>query len=222
MTLHRLAAAAAIALAVPGLSLSAVRPERATPLPSANLLRNPGAEEGPASADNKVVAIPGWSTTGQMTADAYERGNILVPAPFPGSGKNFFVGGIGAIVGPKQKPVNTATQTVDVSAYASLIAAGKVKLRLGGMLGGYSGQDDYTALRAWFKDAKGKLIGKLDVIGPKDAERKGKTTLLARSGLATVPAGTVKVSVVIISFWVRGGGADGSADNISATLVRAT
>ncbi|MFN8221847.1 MAG: hypothetical protein U0R50_01215 [Gaiellales bacterium] len=184
-------------------------------VPSPNLLANAGAEDGPAADGPIPVPIPSWATTGGMTVSKYVA-DIFHPKTFPGSGVNYFAGS----VGPGAKPVSTATQVVDVSAYAGLIGNAKLKLRLTGMLGGYSGQDDRASLRAVFLGKGTKSLGRIDVAGPLDADRSGKSVLLPRAGSAVVPAGTRRIRVSIIAIWIRGGTNDGWVDNVSATLVK--
>src|SRR5919204_3954666 len=86
-------------------------------VPQGNLLRNPGAEAGQASANGETtVPIPNWQTTSAFTVVAYGGGGppdfFTFPPPSEaeriGGGKNFFSGGF-------QAGTSTATQTVDVA-----------------------------------------------------------------------------------------------------------
>ena len=100
-------------VAFAALALSLAAPALGSPPPSANLLKNPGAEAG-ASGHGKLVGVPGWVLTDSFTVDDYgdtDRPSTDVGQAIYG-GKNYFFGGPG-------KALSTATQTVDVSPRSS-------------------------------------------------------------------------------------------------------
>ena len=118
--------------AVPG-TLAAVAGGR-TALVSANLLRNGGAEIGPAAVNDLQTVIPdGWQTTAKFTSVIYGAHGGFPPltasAPIHG-GRQFFAGGPG-------NPLSTATQKVRVPA---AFLRGRADVRLSADLGGFSSQ----------------------------------------------------------------------------------
>lgn len=187
-----------------------------------NLIVNGGAEDGAGSPSSVggVVAVPGWTTTGNFTVVEYET-QPDVPDSFPtmdspGSpdrGTNFFVGG----------PNNTsssASQVIGVASAAKLIDSGLVRFTLAGWLGGFAGQNDNAVVTATFARANGSPVGTTSIGPVLAADRDGVTGLLPRAAFGTVPAGTRQIVVRVqmtkdATFFYN----DGYADQLSLTLA---
>jgi hypothetical protein len=112
---------AAAALALPAAHAAVA------PLPSGNLLQNPGAEAAPGGKNYEQVTVPGWTTVNGFNALAYLPGSLDLPSTADAgrlaAGANFFVGGGGSDASA------SATQTVDVSAGSVIIDAGTARAR---------------------------------------------------------------------------------------------
>jgi hypothetical protein len=190
-------------------------PAAAATVPSANLLRNPGAEEGAcASSTGTTESIPGWTTTGTFTALCYSSGQTLDPsATTAANGANaYFMGGVST--------PTTATQTVSVADAALQIDSGAVGVSLNAWLGGYAEQDDNMTVTASFVDASDATIGGPVQIGPVLASDRGSASILVqRSATATVPAGTRAIVVTMVATRLAGSDNDGSADNVDLHLT---
>ena len=207
------AAALAVGALVSLSLLVGVRPGTAGVLAGGNLIQNPGADAGTGAKGNDVAPIPGWTTTGSFSAVSYGTDWAGAPpaARPPDAGANFFAGGPGSAT-------STAGQTVDVSPSAATIDAGRASATLGGYLGGWADQSDSATVQASFQSAAGAQLGSV-AIGPVTAaDRSSKTTFLARSATARVPAGTRAIRVVITALRSSGQYNDGYADSISLAL----
>jgi hypothetical protein len=199
-------------------------------IPSGNLLKNPGAEEGPASADgNGSFTPPGW-TPGPYSPRALA---VRYGAPqFPtvaqadalGGGRNFFAGGPSASGDNNDFIWKTASlrQTVAFSVETqSSIDAGGVQATLSGCLGGYADQNDSSSITGLFLDGGGNdMTPRMEVVGPDAATRGNRTTLIAALSTVSVPVGAKKLSVSLDFGRTSGKGSynDGYADNASLNL----
>jgi hypothetical protein len=213
-----LAAAAAVAFA-----LGSPASGRPTVIPPGNLLQNPGAEAGPGSSGSgRPVQIPNWTTQTIAGDDPSIDGFTVVAygsSQFPdktitakiGGGTNFFTGG-------NATRLSTAAQTVDVSIAATEIDAGQVGATLSADIGGYAGQEDSGIVGATFSDASGVTISGTQIGPVTAADRKGVTTLLARSATTTVPVGTRSITVTMIATRQDGSWNDAYFDNIGLQL----
>ena len=182
-----------------------------------NLLRNGGAELGPAVGDASGVAktIPGWVRTGRVTVVKYGSSGGFPDATVSQAilgGKNFFAGG-------PTNPDSGATQTVNVASRAAAIGAGKMTATLTGDLGGYSSQRDSLTVTASFLDASGQKLGLLKIGPVTPAQRKSGTTLIARSAAGKVPVKTRSIQVALTAVRTDGSYNDGYADNLKLTLT---
>jgi hypothetical protein len=185
---------------------------------TANLLENGNAELGPAVINDSTVvrSIPGWVRTGDFTAVRYGS-----PGGFPGTliskqvrgGKNFFAGG-------PSNPGSGASQVVSVAKEATQFGAGRLSATLAGDLGGFSSQRDSLAVTATFLGASGEQLGVIRLEPVTPAERKGETTLLARSATTALPAGTRSIQVTLRAVRTDGAYNDGYADNLRLFLSR--
>lgn len=208
-------------LAAGQVDAGAARPERrdldqrstTTPtatLPSGNLIQNPGAE---AATDG---SLPSWETTPGFVAELYGsdfRPPIEVSQRI-GGGASLFAGG-------SEADVSSGSQVVDVSAGASQIDAGTVIARLSAYLGGIDAENDYAEVVATFLPAVGEQpLGQAARLGPVTAADRGFVTdLRPRSTERTIPVGTRRIQVTIISTRFEGIYTDGYADNLSLTLT---
>jgi hypothetical protein len=213
------------ALTVGGLlAASGGAPARAA-VPSGNLVVNGDAESGTGSSDSATTApvpIPGWTTTANLTEHTYDAaGSQNFPdanasAAIAG-GSQFFAGGPANGAG---NSVETATQTVDLSADAAEIDGGAVAATLSADLGGFATQEDQAGVIATFLGIDGQQLGAVLSIGPVTAEdRNSVTSLLPRTGTSSVPPGTRAVRVTITATKFAGSYNDAYADNISLVLT---
>jgi len=187
-------------------------PALGSPPPAANLLQNPGAEAG-ASGHGELVGVPGWNLTGSFTVDDYgdtDRPSIDVGQKIYGD-KNYFFGGPG-------QDVSTATQTVDVSAYADEIDKSALDVSFGGYLGGYQSQTDAMDLRADFLGSNGATLKAITIAGPTPAERGNATGLMLKILADAVPPGTRSIRVTLTATRRDAYNNDGYADNVMLFL----
>ena len=200
-------------VAFAALALFLAAPALGSPPPSANLLRNPGAEAG-ASGHGKLVGVPGWNLTGSFTVDDYgdtDRPSVDVGLAIYG-GKNYFFGGPG-------KPVSTATQAVDVSAYADEIDKGALDFSFGGYLGRYASQRDSMDLRGEFLGSDGAALKTIAITGPVSGTTTGfRLTIWT----AAVPGGTRSIRVTLTATRRDAFNNDGYADNVELFLRERT
>ena len=172
-------------------------------VPTGNLVVNPGAE----TAD-------GWSFEGNFTALPYSD-DLGFPTPAQSAswsgGANFFAGGT-------DTPASAATQSIDVTASAREIDAGRVTLALSALIGGYEDQEDAATVTATAVDAGGNPLASTALATATVAERRAQTTLLPRSATGPVPRGTRTIAVRLASVRAGGNFNDGYVDNVSLSL----
>ena len=162
-----------------------VVPAEATPRFGVNVLTNPGAEAGPASANWSVVPIPAWTTTAGFTVIAYGATSSAPTSSSPGPpdrGANLFCGGTSSI--------STASQNIDVSPLASAIDSGLISCLVGGWLGGVGLEEDVMILNVVFRDPGGASLFSANIVGPTSFERGEMTALLWRQTTQVLPPGT--------------------------------
>ncbi|HET7702257.1 MAG TPA: hypothetical protein VFK35_02580 [Candidatus Limnocylindrales bacterium] len=165
---------------------------RLTSLFGSNLIVNGDAEMGASSPDGfDVLAVPGWSTDGSLTAARY-GGDELPAATDPGPSNR----GTALFSGGPATAFSSASQTIDVSAGARLIDTGLVPFTLAGYLGGWTDQADVAEVTIEFRSSVA-LIGSA-AIGPVTREdRNDATGLLQRRSRGVVPAGTRSIVVIL-------------------------
>jgi len=212
--------AAAVAL-VAALTLAA----GAQGYPTGNLILNPGAEEGPASADGSTIFVPPYwipkDAYSRVTSVAYGAPGFLTAdqGAAYGGGRSFFAGGppeADPNIFPNESGIY---QIIDFpNSVVAEFAGGRVQATLSGCLGGYGDQNDYAELEANFTGGTG--IHFVRVTGPSGTERGGRTGLLPRSGTTVVPQGTSDILVYLTSVRTSGPQTyyDGYADNLSLIL----
>lgn len=210
---------ATTALLVPLAALASPAPA-GKPL-SKNLLKNPGAELGPATPDSaqEALPLPAWETTGGFRAVGY-GGYRWAPDPrdkTKGSGSKFFDG---CLASPGQTVnLGTATQVVSIARWARAIDNGTVTLAFSAELGGYDGTENRATAQAAFLNAAGSPVGrKIRLVGPTYLQRQGITRVEARSAAGTVPKGARQVRVTLTGSRT-GSGPCGFVDNVSAVVL---
>ncbi len=206
-----------------------------------NLIVNGDADGGTASADGETVSIPGWNTQGTSftvvdyggTGTAPGGGTFVWPSSSGGPsdhGPNLFGGGVHStnagsvncpplLVGPPGSvDESCASQFIDVTQGAELIDAGGVTFTLSGWLGGFGAQSDRAMVRIFFMGADDQSLGARDIGPVTAADRANETKLLYRQDSESVPVGTRRIDVFLISGWTEQGFIDGYADSLSLVL----
>lgn len=206
-------------------AIVAIQQAAASPL-GINLIINPGAEAGPGDAvGNQVIRpIPGWEAQSIFSVLRYDAsgfefmngaGNTVLAGNFPNAsspgpldrGNNMFFGG-------GERSGSSASQSIDMLAFAALIDQGWAGFDLSGWLGGYQDNADSAVLHAAFLDAQGAILGGVSLVAPTPAERNNVTGLFLRETDGLLPVGTRRVDIVLNMNYVRGRTNDGYADNL--------
>ncbi|NJP48352.1 NHL domain-containing protein [Actinacidiphila epipremni] len=194
--------------------------DQVTPALDTNLIANPGAEHftaatdlGAPAGDDQTVADC-WTSASPLAApDGTQESRA---STYPGTGgSRVFHGGTNPGTVQVAGVVTTGTQLVDVSA----LKVDGVPFKLTGKVGGYATQSDYAEVVATFENAAGGPLGTA-AIGPATAAQRGNTSKLLPDGTyGTVPAGTKKILVTIITAAVNSGAnSDGVADDLDLTI----
>jgi hypothetical protein len=187
-------------------------------VPVGNLVKNPGAEDGPGAPDSaQHPAIPSWTTTPSLTAVKYGTSGFPTTAMSAqlSGGLNIFAGG-------PSNARSTATQTVDVAVAATEIDGGKLQALLSAQIGGFESQEDNATVEAFFLNTGGGQLGTVKIGPVTAADRGNKTALLPRSATGAVPAGTRSIRVVVTATRTSGSYNDGYLDNIDLELKTGT
>jgi uncharacterized protein (TIGR03437 family) len=175
-----------------------------------NLIVNGNAEAGAAgTGPTDVVAIPGWTRTGNATVLPYGlTGYVLLsdPAP-PDHGFNYFKGPAAGS--------STLTQSINVSSGASAISEGNVEYAVTAYLGAFEGGDDVpVTLTVDFTNGNGGIFSTA-TIGPNAGFPADGLSMQQRIGY--VPVGTVTITVTLTL-----NGANSTADSLSLVLNTAS
>lgn len=219
ITMRTIVAAALTALLLP-VAVSATPSQK--PI-SGNLVKNPGAEAGPATPDaaEAVLRVPAWTTTGGFHAVSYS-GYRWAPDPrdkTKQSGAKFFVGCFAA----PGEAVNrgAATQTVSLARWAPMIDKGGALLLLSAELGGFDGTENLATASASFLAKDGKRVGRpVGLKGPTYLQRQGVTRVEPRSKTKPVPVSARSIQLTLTGSRT-GTGPCGFVDNVSAVLLPA-
>lgn len=177
-----------------------------------NLVTNPGGES-PAGATsyNVAVAPAGWTTTGSMTVVRYDIGSAsdlnAADSADASGGLNYFAGGPGSAE-------STASQLINLSDIAPLLATGQVSFSAGALLGGYLTQEDTASLRLEFRNAANAVISSTTTAPVTAATRANQTLLQPRLVGGSIPAGTTAINIVLTATRTSGSYNDGYADNV--------
>jgi hypothetical protein len=179
----------------------------AVPLPTGNLLGDPGAEDGGA-----------WTLTGSFARERYGA------FPFPSTAAGFALGAGGAFFAGGERParspgvVGSARQTVDVTRLAPEIDLGKATASLSGLFGGYRADGDSGAMRVAFLDPAGAALSVAELDTPAASERANATTLLPRSRDVAVPRLARQIEVTLQARLATGIYSDAYFDNLALTV----
>jgi hypothetical protein len=197
-------------------------------LPSGNLIRNPGAEEGSASSDGgAVINPPEWdsSPNATITSVTYGAPGFLTAAQglALGGGRSFFAGGPPVTGGDSSSWALLQTDYFPAEVLGD-VAGGAVQATLSGCLGGYGDQDDRVEIEAdVFGDPQGRLVPFPTLTGPDARARGGLTDLLPQSATLKLPSSAKGVSLHVFFERTSGGGTynDAYADNLALVLTPA-
>lgn len=200
--------------------ISLIWGERGDKFTSANLILNPGAEDGPGSdSGGAVTHIPDWTVPSNdlamPTVLLYSNtGNFPGPSN-PGSkerGYQFFAGG------PDNLQSGIEQKIIIGKDWYSAINQGYVKVELSVFLGGFDTQTDASIFTATLIDDNAKNLGsiKLGPIGP--LERENKRGLLPVAASEFLPVGTTQIAVRLEFFRGVGTSNEGYADNLELKL----
>ncbi|HTT55042.1 MAG TPA: alkaline phosphatase family protein [Streptosporangiaceae bacterium] len=199
------AALAALLGAVPSGAAASVLapggPRGGAPGASGNLVADGNASAGYCTRDwNAATTIPGWAVTqGSPNVMCYPARPF--PHPRGPAGGGLFSGG--------PYGDSAMTQTASLRAAAGRIAAGSVRFRLSGWLGGWKAEPGYVRVTLAFLGRSGQRLGRpVRLRTVTAAERHSQTALRARSATGTVPAGTrsAQVSVAFLDSSTPPGG----------------
>jgi hypothetical protein len=209
---------AARALAIAGALVIVADARGVTPLDT-NALVNSDAESAAGAGDfNSVVAIPGWTTTGNFTTVQYSIGDNTDLNPsfssLVGGGANYFAGG-------PNSASSTASQTLALSSDLNPgIDSSTVSLDLSALLGGYQDQNDSMKITVTYLGASNQSLGSFQVGPVLASDRNNDTSLLSRSASKQLlPAGTRSIRFVMDAERTDGSYNDGYADNLVAMIV---
>jgi hypothetical protein len=203
--------------AVGGIAIAvAATSSGSSPAASANLIRNPGAENANTNAGGTAVPTADWTARNgsKFTAAAYGANGLPAKTdPGPSDrGKNLFTGG-------ESGDVSIGTQTDSLSAYRSRIGSGQAHFTLSAWLGGWSSQGDNATLTVTWLDGSGAPVGSPTTLGPvTPAQRKDTTELLLRTTGGSVPSAARSVLVTLRMVRTDGAYVDGYADDLSLTI----
>ncbi|MEE4546851.1 hypothetical protein V2S66_33405 [Streptomyces sp. V4-01] len=194
--------------------------DQVTPALDANLIANPGAEDhtsatalGAPAGDGQEIADC-WTSASPLNAPGATQESQASADPGV-TGSRAFHGGTNPAATPVAGVVTTGSQLIDVS---SLDADGR-PFKLTGAVGGDAAQGDYAQVVATFENAAGASVGTAG-IGPATAAQRGNASELLPDGTyGTVPAGTEKILVTIITAAVdNDASSDGAADGLNLTI----
>jgi hypothetical protein len=205
-------------------------------LPTGNLVRNPGAEEGPGTTNTRSIStdVPRWSRGDSTRSTAVRYGALGFPTTAMGTaltgGDNFFAGGPSDLGDDNSPAYAVASLGQDIPIPNDVLGAttgGAAQATLSACLGGYAGQDDYASLDVggFTEPPPGELPDRvlglnLSVLGPKALDRYSQTQLLPRTQTAPLPVGTYSLSIRLSMYRISGRFTynDAYADNISLRI----
>lgn len=180
-----------------------------------NLIVNPDGELGAGSTNGDVLAVPGWTATGNFTVVQYGASGGFPTTLDPGPsnrGNNFFAGG-------PSNSFSSASQKLDVTFASATINEGEARFMLSGWLGGWLNHPDQTILQAHFLDGGGNDLGMASIGPVSNTDRNNSTEFQFRSVDGIVPIGTESVNLVLNMTRFAGSYNDGYADNLSLVLT---
>lgn len=198
---------------VPSAPFSPAAPtEQVTANIGPSLLVNGSADVAAGSPDGaQVVPIPGWTTTGNFTANSWDIGDpaFLQRSDVgpPDRGANYFAGG-------PNNPLSTATQAVELGLSDAQIAAGAT-YQLSAWLGGFAEQGDNMTVGVEFLTSSGASVGTATIGPTTNFERHDQTSLIYQATIAGIPRGAVKAVITMTATRVSGAYNDGYADDVA-------
>ncbi len=186
---------------------------------STNLVKNPGAEAGPASNDPDVgIAIPNWETLDNFTVVAYGTGGGF-PSTTEGShihgGNQFFSAGEPEGDGG----CDDAIQFIKIKGHNSDIDAGHVQIILKARLGTFDSQTDTAVVTLQFRDANNEQVGGSSAGLKLKATQTGQT-MLQKSASKIMPRHAREVRIILAATNTTGY-CDAYFDNMSVEIVSA-
>ncbi|WP_103888420.1 NHL domain-containing protein [Actinacidiphila yanglinensis] len=194
--------------------------DQVTPALNANLIANPGAEDstaattlGAPAGDDQTIADC-WTSTSPLNAPDGTQESVA--SSDPGStGSRVFSGGTSPATTQVAGVVTSGSQVIDIS---QLKADGQ-PFKFTGDVGGTAAQGDFAQVVATFQNASGASLGTAG-IGPAGAAQRGNATKLLSDGTyGTIPAGTQKILVTILTVAVDNDhSSDGTADDLNLTI----
>ncbi len=187
---------------------------------SDNLIRNPGAEEGPGNDSGGAVDfIEDWGVPSdfvEMPTVIYYNGvNDLPDQDDPGAenrGDRFFAGGPGTAI------ASVRQQSDAPDDWRLAIDGGTVKFNLSGFLGGFANQTDHATLSVTFIDGNFQELGKATLGPVTPGEREGETGLFPVATSNYVPPATQYLYIDLEFLRHEGDYNDGYADNLELTF----
>ncbi|HXD58648.1 MAG TPA: hypothetical protein VN606_12050 [Thermoleophilaceae bacterium] len=198
-------------------------------LPSGNLLRNSGAEDGQAASDSgSFFTPPSWTAVGPAPSPTAVRYGIAGGFPSAaqgaalGGGANFFAGGPPVAGNVEQHWILRQTISIGDDALGD-IAGGDTVATMAGCLGGYGDQDDHVLMTVYFVGATNQVLDQRTLSGPIARDRGNRTGLLPEAARNGVPPDTRSIRFDVD--FVRNSGLDtyndAYADNLGLTLTPA-
>lgn len=188
----------------------------ATPLPyNSELLVNRGFES---ASIVSTTGNSGWRETDPYV-DGVLYGTANVPSAAFASGIN---GGLRLAQALSAGPDHVVKQEFDLTANAADVMAGIVELHLSGYFGGTTSDPDQASMEVHFLGAQGQVLSTTTLGAVTNTERANLTTLLFRSGVASVPPLAVGLRVELHLREVNNGFSNRSlalADELSCVLV---
>jgi hypothetical protein len=204
------------AAATPTAEQPKMTPSGGSSLAGKNWIVNGDAESGPGTDGTTVAAhVPGWTTSGSFNVIAYGAPNGYPANDTPGPtdrGKNFFSGG-------SEGDRSSATQTLDLTSVAPLLATGKFSYSFSAWMGGVAGQNDHPEISAQFLGTGDAVLATATLPKVLDDERSGETALLLKKVSGPVPPGTLKIKIDMEMVKTDGAENDAYADNLSLVLT---
>jgi len=186
-----------------------------TPL-NANLVKNPSAEAGPATADGSGVPIPNWETVTDSNFTVVKYGTPGGPTKSQGSafngGKKFFwAGNYDQTYGQ----CDDAIQNIKINGRNSQIDGHKLKVTLSAWVEALH-STDLARVTLTFGDDTNNFISSIRV-----GQQGAKTTFSHPTVTVKVPAHTRQVTVRMYDAGTSNDFCDAFFDRISVTLSQA-
>jgi len=191
--------------AATGMVLAAIAagPSSAAPSRAGNLLANPTAEA-------TGTGVPGWAPSATPT---YRQLAYGADGGYPSVEEGTRIGG-----GAQFFEAGASAQEVISQDLPIAEDSGRI-MRIGGLFGGYSSQEDTAQLKVTFFTASDTVIGApLSAGAPTSAQRGGVTKFVSCTASSDVPATATRAHVELVADRAAGSENDGYADNLFVTF----